>query len=246
MIHGLGTGSGWRSLFETIPPGVQARTGTSLFYPPQLPDLIGVEARKYLDHTGLVYALALNLYQAAANPNRFDETAALGERVFHREGCPLCHTPPLYSNNKPTPAGLFQPPPSHQQLYEILPLRVGTDASLSIARPVRTESTDCRGSGGPDKPPGEVSCKSRPKFRPRGNDPPEREIGNPRDHFRESYDAGVALAERLQMPAGPRGRLLLVLGHGIKRSVLDGVGLLPVCPAIPIRQECRILRMRVY
>jgi len=36
-----------------IPPGVIARHGTSPFYPPQVPDLIGIKDRKYLDHTGL-------------------------------------------------------------------------------------------------------------------------------------------------------------------------------------------------
>ena len=36
-----------------IPPGVIARHGTSPLYPPQVPDLIGVKDRKYLDHTGL-------------------------------------------------------------------------------------------------------------------------------------------------------------------------------------------------
>jgi len=36
-----------------IPPGVVARHGTSPFYPAQVPDLIGVRDRKYLDHTGL-------------------------------------------------------------------------------------------------------------------------------------------------------------------------------------------------
>jgi hypothetical protein len=180
-------------LFETIPPGVQARTGTSLFYPPQVPDLIGVEARHYLDHTGLVrqrtigdlmryaalnqgidrlsrfgefqpaaiafsstslvdparlpaakfsarysdeqlYALALYLYslRPPPNPNKFDKTAALGERVFHREGCGVCHTPPLYTNNKLTPAGDFQPPEAHLEVYEILPVRVGTDPNLAL------------------------------------------------------------------------------------------------------------------
>ena len=38
---------------------------------------------------------------------------------------------------------------------------------------------------------------------------------------------------------------LPALGHDIKRSVLDGIGLLPVRSAITVRQECRILRMRV-
>src|SRR5262245_9946122 len=36
-----------------IPTGVIARHGSSPFYPTQVPDLIGVEDRKYLDHTGL-------------------------------------------------------------------------------------------------------------------------------------------------------------------------------------------------
>jgi hypothetical protein len=39
---------------EAIPPGVLGRSGSSLFYPPQVPDLIGVQARRFLDHTGLV------------------------------------------------------------------------------------------------------------------------------------------------------------------------------------------------
>lgn len=39
---------------EAIPAGVTARSNTSIFLPPQIPDLIGVEERRYLDHTGLV------------------------------------------------------------------------------------------------------------------------------------------------------------------------------------------------
>src|SRR5882724_706849 len=39
---------------EAIPPGVQARFGSSLFYPVQVPDLIGVKDRAYLDRTGHV------------------------------------------------------------------------------------------------------------------------------------------------------------------------------------------------
>lgn len=40
--------------FEAIPPGVAARHGTGLWSPAQIPDLIGVRDRRYLDHTGLV------------------------------------------------------------------------------------------------------------------------------------------------------------------------------------------------
>jgi hypothetical protein len=37
---------------EAIPPGVFARNRSSPFYPPALPDLIGVANRRYLDRTG--------------------------------------------------------------------------------------------------------------------------------------------------------------------------------------------------
>jgi hypothetical protein len=41
------------ALWRAIPPGVQARFATSVWNPVQVPDLIGVKDRKYLDHTGL-------------------------------------------------------------------------------------------------------------------------------------------------------------------------------------------------
>jgi hypothetical protein len=40
--------------FDAIPPGVNARHGTGLWSPAQIPDLIGVRERRYLDRTGLV------------------------------------------------------------------------------------------------------------------------------------------------------------------------------------------------
>lgn len=39
---------------EAIPPGVTARANTSILLPPQIPDLIGVRERQFLDHTGLI------------------------------------------------------------------------------------------------------------------------------------------------------------------------------------------------
>jgi hypothetical protein len=39
---------------EAIPPGVCARQGSSVFYPPRIPDLIGVQDHAYLDASGLV------------------------------------------------------------------------------------------------------------------------------------------------------------------------------------------------
>ena len=39
---------------DAVPPGVVLRQGTSLAHPAKIPDLIGVEERRYLDATGLV------------------------------------------------------------------------------------------------------------------------------------------------------------------------------------------------
>jgi len=84
-----------------------------------------------------LYALALYIYhlKPPANPNRFDALAARGKRVFEQEGCAMCHTPPLYTNNKITPSGKFQIPEDHRVKYDILDVRVATDersATVSI------------------------------------------------------------------------------------------------------------------
>ncbi|HJQ68338.1 MAG TPA: di-heme oxidoredictase family protein [Blastocatellia bacterium] len=181
--------SSTETIFEwhaAIPPGVIARQGTSPFFPPQVPDLIGIKDRKYLDHTGLqmhrsvvdlmryaalnqgasdlasfggfipaarsdfrtlpdprsqsrysddqLYALALYLYslRPPANPNRFDALAERGQKVFRAEGCALCHTPPLYTNNKLTPVDGFRVPADHAKRYDIIGLSVGTDTQLAL------------------------------------------------------------------------------------------------------------------
>jgi hypothetical protein len=81
-----------------------------------------------------LYALALYLYslKPPANPNKFDLAAARGQKIFKREGCAVCHTPPLYTNNKLTPAAGFNVPADHLKKYDILPLSVGTDPSLTL------------------------------------------------------------------------------------------------------------------
>jgi hypothetical protein len=40
--------------------------------------------------------------------------------------------PPLYTNNKLTPADGFTIPPDHRQKYDILPVSVGTDTELTL------------------------------------------------------------------------------------------------------------------
>jgi hypothetical protein len=171
--------------YESQPPGVAVREGTSLRYAAQVPDLIGVKDRLYLDHTGLVrhrsigdlmryaalnqdtqqiarygdfipegrgfrdlpdpsaqsrygdeqlYALAKYLYSLAPppNPNQFDALAAKGQAVFTRERCATCHTPPLYTNNKLTPADGFTIPPGHTERFDILAVSVGTDSNSAL------------------------------------------------------------------------------------------------------------------
>ena len=173
------------STYEAIPPGVLARHGSSPLHPVQVPDLIGVKDRRYLDRTGLVrhreigdlmrygalnqdgdlltrygdfrplervfgrlpdpatlgrysdeqlYALALYIYslKPPLNPNKFDALARRGQKIFDREGCAGCHTPPLYTNNKLTPAEGFKVPEEHQKKYDILPMSVGSDSALAL------------------------------------------------------------------------------------------------------------------
>lgn len=179
-----------RALLASAPPGTAARHRGSLFDPIQVPSLIGVKDRHYLDRTGLqqqhsivdlmryaalnqgadflasfdgfipddipnfktlpdpsdpirvggrysdeqLYALALYIYslQPPPNPNKFDGSAARGQKIFQREGCTLCHTPPLYTNNKLTPAEGFAIPADHLAKYEIIPISVGTDPDLTF------------------------------------------------------------------------------------------------------------------
>jgi hypothetical protein len=93
------------------------------------PDKVG---GRYSDDQ--LYALALYLYalKPPPNPNKFDALAARGQKMFEREGCAMCHTPPLYTNNKLTLAEGFTPPPGAEQKYDILPISVGTDPNLTL------------------------------------------------------------------------------------------------------------------
>lgn len=174
------------SVFEASPPGVSLRHRSNSFIAIQVPDLIGLKDRHYLDRTGLevqrsigdlmryaamnqgadslanfagfvpadvprftqlppsetqsrysdeqLYALALWLYslKPPPNPNKFDSVAVRGQKVFERERCGACHTPPLYTNNKLTPAKGFEIPPEHRATFDILPISVGTDPNLTM------------------------------------------------------------------------------------------------------------------
>ncbi len=159
--------------------GIFARWNGSIYYPAKIPDLIGVQDRRYFDATGThlnrgigdlmryaalvsfaessdfgphhmltdeqkriearlpdeaLYALTIYLQSLTPppNPNKFDETAAAGRKIFDREGCGGCHTPGLYTNNKLTLAKGFQPPADRPATLDVLPISVGTDSNLAL------------------------------------------------------------------------------------------------------------------
>jgi hypothetical protein len=78
----------------------------------------------------VLYALALYItsLQPPANPNPLDENARRGAAIFRREGCPGCHVPPLYTNNKLTLAKGFTPPKDVPPTLDI-PCPVGRNGS---------------------------------------------------------------------------------------------------------------------
>ena len=66
-------------LHAAIPPGVIARHGTSPLFPPQVPDLIGIKDRKYLDHTGLqLHRSIADMMRYAALNQGADNLASYG------------------------------------------------------------------------------------------------------------------------------------------------------------------------
>ncbi len=81
-----------------------------------------------------LYALAKFLYalEPPRNPNTPDEHSRRGKQVFERQGCGGCHTPPLYTANKLTPAAGFSVPRDHYEKYDVLPVSVGTESSVAL------------------------------------------------------------------------------------------------------------------
>ena len=76
---------------SSIPPGINVRQGTSAIYPAQIPDLIGVQDRLYLDHTGLQRHRSIaDLMRYDAINNFIDEiTSYAGFRPDLRVGRPI-------------------------------------------------------------------------------------------------------------------------------------------------------------
>jgi hypothetical protein len=83
-----------------------------------------------------LYAIGKFVYslEPPANPNAVDAMAERGKKVFASEGCAMCHTPPLYTNNMLIPAAGFTPPkndPATARLH-VMRFPVGTDPSLAL------------------------------------------------------------------------------------------------------------------
>jgi hypothetical protein len=91
-----------------------------------------IKQSRYSDEQ--LYALALYLYsrQPPPDPNPFDENARRGQRIFQQQGCSVCHTPPLYTNNRLTPAVGFRIPEQLRKTDEIIDISVGTDSALAL------------------------------------------------------------------------------------------------------------------
>jgi hypothetical protein len=80
---------------------------------------------------------AIGSYLMSLEPPRNPDMAprdvlAQGERLFQREGCVNCHTPPDYTNGKLTLAEGWQPPADHPNRGDILPVSVGTEPGLAL------------------------------------------------------------------------------------------------------------------
>ena len=102
-----------------------------------LSEIVGPELnpnmlRRYSDEQLFALVEYLESLRPPPNPNPLDATATAGKTVFEREGCSGCHTPPMYSNNKLTPAAGFRIPPDHKKRYDILDVVVGTDPALAL------------------------------------------------------------------------------------------------------------------
>ncbi|HLY17351.1 MAG TPA: hypothetical protein VKR61_09005 [Bryobacteraceae bacterium] len=92
----------------------------------------GEEGTRYSDEQLYALALYISSLKPPPNPHPFDDLARRGQRVFQQQGCPGCHTPPLYTNNKITPAQGFRVPEDLLKTEEILNVVVGTDPTLAL------------------------------------------------------------------------------------------------------------------
>ncbi|HEV8487793.1 MAG TPA: hypothetical protein VGV87_29900 [Blastocatellia bacterium] len=98
------------------------------------------EGQRKLNHRfsdEALYAMGKFVYslEPPPNPNKFDAAARRGKKTFEREGCAMCHTPPLYTNNMLIPVDGFTPPkddPATARLHVLSGVKLGTDPNLAL------------------------------------------------------------------------------------------------------------------
>jgi hypothetical protein len=90
------------------------------------------DGTRYSDEQLYALALYIESLKPPPNPNPYDEHARRGEQIFHNEGCPTCHTPPLYTNNKLNPVRGFKVPNDLRKTDAIMDTSVGTDPTLAL------------------------------------------------------------------------------------------------------------------
>lgn len=81
-----------------------------------------------------LYALSKYVYSLTPpeNPNKPSALSEKGKIIFAEQGCVTCHTPPLFTNNKLTPAEGFEIPEEHYEKYDIFDVSVGTDPNYTF------------------------------------------------------------------------------------------------------------------
>jgi len=88
----------------------------------------------------VVFALSKYVESLEPPPGPYQDNPSVGngKRIFDREGCGSCHTPPRYTNNKLTLAKGFTPPVNHPYKADIMSLSVGTDPGRAMQTRVGT------------------------------------------------------------------------------------------------------------
>jgi Di-haem oxidoreductase, putative peroxidase len=93
----------------------------------------GEEGTRYSDEQLYALALYISSLKPPPNPNPVDDRSRRGQQIFRQQGCAGCHTPPLYTSNKLTPALSFKIPDDLLQSEDILNYSLGTDPTLAMA-----------------------------------------------------------------------------------------------------------------
>jgi len=93
--------------------------------------------RKVIYRTPDETLFAIGQYLMSLEPPKNPKPAAAsqvsaGEKVFNREGCLTCHTPPGYTSGKLTVATGYKPPEDHPNREDIVRITAGTDPGLAL------------------------------------------------------------------------------------------------------------------